>query len=108
MLHYGLNFTIGFQIDNMPGPSLILSFIIATLFGAGFHLILGGDVRRLALFLLAGWLGFGLGHGIGVLFEIDFLKIGALRIVTAAIGAILALAAAHMLTAGQTRRRRSR
>jgi uncharacterized membrane protein YeaQ/YmgE (transglycosylase-associated protein family) len=92
----------------MFSPGFVFSFILATLSGTIFHLIFGGDARRLALFLLAGWIGFGFGHLFGVLFEIDLYNIGSLRAVTAVLGAIFALSAAHMLTAGRTRRRLSR
>ena len=92
----------------MPGPTLTFAFIIATLLGAGFHFVVGGDVRRLALFLLAGWVGFALGHMLGVLFEINFLNIGTLRIVAAAGGALVALMAAFVLTAGRTQRSTTR
>lgn len=89
----------------MPGPNLTLGFILATLFGATFHLIMGGDARRLALFLLAGWIGFGLGHLIGVVLGINILNIGALRVVTAAFGALLALIVAHFLTSKRPHKR---
>jgi hypothetical protein len=89
----------------MPGPSLTFGFLLATLIGAAFHLIFGGDARRLAVFLLAGWIGFGLGQLFGILFEIDFFSIGSLRLFTAAFGALLALGVVQMLTAGQSRRR---
>lgn len=92
----------------MPGPSLTFSFILATLLGAGFHLLFGGDARRLALFLLAGWMGFALGQTLGVLFEIDVLKIGPLRAFSATAGALTALLVAQVLTAGQSRVRRVR
>src|SRR5262249_27041139 len=42
----------------MPSPSVTFGFILATLYGALFHLVLGGNARQLALYLLAGWLGF--------------------------------------------------
>jgi hypothetical protein len=89
----------------VPGPNLTLGFILATLFGATFHLIMGGDARRLALFLLAGWIGFGLGHLIGVVLGINILNIGALRVVTAAFGALLALIVAHFLTSKRPHKR---
>lgn len=92
----------------LPGPHLTFGFILATLLGAAFHLIFGGDARRLALFLLAGWLGFGLGQLFGVLFEIDLGMIGPLRVLTATIGAFITLGVAQILTAGQSRRRPSR
>lgn len=82
----------------MPGPSVTFGFIIATLFGAAFHVIVGGDVRRLALFLLCGWVGFVLGQTLGTLFEINILNVGTLRIVSASFGALVALGAAYLLT----------
>ena len=92
----------------MPGPTLTFAFIVATLYGALFHLIVGGDALRLALFLLAGWLGFAVGHMLGVALQIDILNIGALRVFSATIGALIALIVAAALTARQPRRRLSR
>ncbi len=89
----------------MFGPTTIFGFILATLFGAGFHLLVGGDARRLALFLLAGWVGFGLGHLLGVMFSINLFNIGTLHITTAAFGAILALLSAYVLTSDKNRKR---
>jgi uncharacterized membrane protein YeaQ/YmgE (transglycosylase-associated protein family) len=63
----------------------------------------GGDVRRLALFLLSAWVGFTLGQLLGVLFMVDILNIGTLRIVTATFGALIALVAAHILTSARKR-----
>jgi hypothetical protein len=76
--------------------------------GALFHLIIGGDARRLALFLLSGWIGFTLGHFLGILFHIDILNIGSLHIVSATIGAFIALIVARFLTTSRARRRPSR
>src|SRR5438105_10658761 len=85
----------------MPSPSVVFGFILATLYGAAFHVLLGGDARRLALFLLAGWLGFTLGHVFGVIFGFDVLDIGPLRTFSATLGAWLALLAARFLTGGK-------
>ena len=89
----------------MFGPTTIFGFILATLFGAGFHIIVGGDARRLALFLLAGWIGFGLGHLLGVMFTINIFNIGTLHVATAAFGALMALLSAHVLTTDKSRSR---
>jgi hypothetical protein len=82
----------------LPGPTLTFGFLLATLYGACFHFIMGGDIRRLAVFLLSAWVGFGLGHTLGVTFEIDFMSIGTLRVAAASLGALTALVAAHVLT----------
>lgn len=82
----------------MPAPTLVFGFILATLLGAVFHLIMGGDVRRLALFLLAGWIGFAIGQLIGVIADVDLLQIGTLRAFSAVLGAIITLILTHFLT----------
>lgn len=92
----------------MPGPTVVFGFILATLFGATFHLIFGGDARRLALFLLAGWAGFGIGHVVGVLSGFGFLNIGTLRVVSASLGALVALTTTLVLTAKRPRKRPTR
>jgi hypothetical protein len=82
----------------MPSPSVVFSFILATLYGAAFHLVSGGDARRLALFLLAAWLGFGLGHSFGEIVNMSFMDIGPLHMLPATVGAWLALVVARLLT----------
>ncbi len=85
----------------MPDPNFTFAFILSTLFGSVFHLIAGGDARRLALFLLSGWLGFGLGHFGGAVFGTGVFALGDLRIVPAVTGVIAALLVAHILTANR-------
>ncbi len=82
----------------MPGPSVTFAFILATIYGVVFHLLVGGDVRRLALYLLAGWLGFALGHVFGVLLGVEMLRIGPLRTLSATAGAWIALLAARLIS----------
>ncbi len=81
----------------MTLPTLLLAFALATLSGAGFHLWQGGGARRLALYLLAGWLGFALGHLAGDALRLDIFRIGALNTASALLGAALALVAARWL-----------
>ena len=82
----------------MPSPSIVFSFILATLYGAAFHVISGGDARRLALFLLAAWLGFALGQTCGETCGGTLMDIGPLHVVPATIGAWLGLVVARLLT----------
>lgn len=79
----------------MFGPSVIFGFIIATMWGSIFHFVVGGDIRQLALFLLAGWVGFALGHVFGLVFGLNLMNIGSLRIVSASLGAVIALVATY-------------
>jgi hypothetical protein len=82
----------------MPAPALILGFILATFYGAVFHVIFGGELRRLALFLLASWLGFALGQFFGIIGGFKLLSIGQIHTFSATLGAWLALWATHFLT----------
>lgn len=82
----------------MFGPPFVLGFVIATFYGSTFHLISGGDARRLALFFMASWIGFGLGHITGDLLAIELLDLGSLNALNASIGAITALIVARILT----------
>jgi hypothetical protein len=75
----------------VPSPSLVFSFILATLFGSTFHFIAGGDARRLALLLMAAWTGFALGQIAGELLNLDIANIGPLYLVSASLGALVTL-----------------
>lgn len=81
----------------MTGASYLLAFILSTLFGAGFHLVRGGSARRLLLYLMAGWLGFAVGHAVGGWVGFTFFSAGALNIIPASIGSVLALFTAQWL-----------
>jgi hypothetical protein len=89
----------------MPGPAVTFAFILATIYGATFHLIVGGDVRRLALYLLAGWLGFAVGDFGGKLLAVELFKIGQIHTLSATVGAWTALIAARLLLMRSPRRR---
>jgi hypothetical protein len=64
----------------MTLPSAIFGFITSTLYGALFHLIRGGSLWRLALYIFLSWLGFWLGHLIADLLNWDFLSVGPLHL----------------------------
>mgnify|MGYP007073390580 CR=1 FL=1 len=70
---------------------LILGFLLATAYGAGFHLLLGGPARRIILYLVVAWFGFALGHIAGDLLNMTLLRLGALTLFCARLGAWLAL-----------------
>ncbi len=72
-------------------PAITFGFILATLYGASFHLVAGGDARRLALYLVTAWLAFAGGQVMGTVLAIQILKIGTLQLFTASITTLLAL-----------------
>jgi len=104
-LHYS---TLHRTEKHLPTPTITLGFVIATLLGAFFHLVLGGDVRRLALFLMSSWVGFGIGHLGGVLLNFRLFNIGALHILPALFGAVTLLIFAHILSSRRTDKRPTR
>lgn len=85
-------------------PTFTLGVILATLLGAAFHVVVGGDVRRLAAMLLASWFGFALGHFIGVALGINLFNIGVLRVFPAVISALICVSLVFALTLRGRRR----
>jgi hypothetical protein len=81
---------------------VVLGFLLATAYGAGFHVILGGPARRILLYVLAAWIGFALGHFLGDMLNIEILKLGALHLFSASIGAWIGLIASWWLVAHET------
>jgi hypothetical protein len=82
----------------MTNPAtLLLAVALSTIYGAGFHVWQGGGARRLALYLLAGWLGFALGYVLGNLLGIRIMMVGQLDFFTATLGSALALFLARWL-----------
>ncbi len=82
----------------MPSPAVVFGFIMATLYGAAFHLVSGGNARRLALYLLAGWLGFALGQIFGNAFAVTLFRVGQINLFAATFGALMALLFTRFLT----------
>jgi hypothetical protein len=83
-------------MDGMAS-GIILGFLLATAYGTGFHLLLGGPARRIILYVLSAWVGFAIGHIVGDIFQIDLLKLGALQLFSASLGAWIALVASWWL-----------
>lgn len=78
-------------------PGFMFAFLLSTAYGAGFHLLFGGSVRKLALYLGAAWIGFALGQWVGAVFELSMLDVGPVHAFTASLGSWLALLLSHWL-----------
>jgi len=74
----------------MP-PAILLAVLLSTAYGAAFHVWRGGDRRRLGLFLVAGWVGFGLGQLLGLLISWNGAMLGEVHLVEATLGSLIAL-----------------
>jgi len=91
----------------MPGPGFTFALIIATLIGSLFHVMTGGTLRRLALYLIASWIGFGLGNSLGYTLVLPGLDVGGLNVVAASLGSVFALILMRVFVADRQRRPRS-
>ena len=76
----------------MTVPSLFFGFVLASLYGALFHLVRGGGPVQLFSYLALSWLGFALGHVIGIWRGWLLFPVGPLDFGTATLGSILLLA----------------
>lgn len=81
----------------MTLPALLLAVVLSTLYGAGFHLIYGGGSHRLLFYLVAGWVGFFIGHMAGSWLHISLGAVGAVNVGTATVASGLTLLLAHWL-----------
>ena len=86
----------------MTIPTLLLGFILSTLYGALFHLWRGGNAGRLLLYLILSWIGFWLGQFIGDLLNITFDNFGQLHIILATVSSLIFLGIGYWLSQVQT------
>lgn len=73
----------------MTAPTLVFAVLVATAVGALYHLLLGTNLRQLALFCGVSILGFALGQAIGSAMPPAIPHVGQLRLVE---GTVLAVA----------------
>jgi hypothetical protein len=66
-------------------PALILSLIIASAYGALFHVWKGKTAKDLLIYLTAGLTGFGLGQLVGKTLGLGIFMIGEVHVVEASL-----------------------
>jgi hypothetical protein len=81
----------------MTLPALLLGMVIATLYGAAFHLWRGGSLARLIVYILVAWFGFWAGQLIAQSQQWTFLSLGPLHLGLATLTAIVCLLLAYWL-----------
>ena len=82
----------------MPSPVFVFGFVLATMYGLAFHVLMGGAARRMVLFVATSWVGFLLGQYIGGFLALDLLRIGILHLLPASASALAFLIFAHVVT----------
>jgi hypothetical protein len=90
----------------IPGSAsgFVLGILLASIYGAAFHLIFGGTIKRVILYLAAAWLGFFIGQFLGDFMNFEFLKLGKIHLVSASVGAWIMLLLAYWLAGQETAR----
>ena len=90
----------------MTLPALIFGFLLASLYGAIFHLFLGGGFGRLILFLFLCWIGFLAGQILASYLGWDFDLLGSLHLVVASVASFLFLAIGYWLSLIEVERKK--
>ncbi len=83
---------------SLISPGLAFSVLLATAYGALFHLLRGGGYGRLISYLLAAWAGFGLGQIAGWLGGWEWAMIGQVHILEGTLGSVLLMVIVHWLS----------
>jgi hypothetical protein len=73
----------------MTIPSFLFALLIASLYGVLYHLIRGGGLGRMLLFLIVSWTGFALGHLVGVSQGWVLFPLGELNLGLSSLGSLI-------------------
>lgn len=85
-------------------PPILISLLIATLYGCAFHACFGRRLWQWPLFWGVALLGFFGGIVFGVGLDLDWLKVGSIPLVTATAGSFVCLALAWFFSEPYARR----
>ncbi|MEN8173052.1 MAG: hypothetical protein ABFS03_09250 [Chloroflexota bacterium] len=75
----------------MTLPSILFGTLVASLFGALFHLWRGGSLARLLFSIILSWIGFWIGHIAGHSWHWHLLSLGPLQLGTATLSSFIFL-----------------
>lgn len=82
----------------MTIQSIFLGFLLATLYGAAFHLWKGGSLWRLVLYLIFAWAGFWIGHFVGNALGWNFFRVGSLNVGLGTMASVLVIGIGYWLS----------
>ena len=81
----------------MPFATILFGIALSTLYGAAFHFLRGGSVRKLLLDLLLAWAGFWIGAQVAAYFGWTFLTVGVLNTGPGTLASLALLALGDLL-----------
>jgi hypothetical protein len=81
----------------MTFPGLVYGFLIASAAGLAFHVIRGGNLGRLAMYLISAWISFAVGHVVGGWIGLQLWRFGPLNMFSALAGTLVGLLTADFL-----------
>ena len=81
----------------------ILGLTIASACAFLFHILRGGSLKRLAIYLVSAWIGFFSGHLLGELINWQLLRLGSINLFPALLGTILSLVLTAVLVKPNSR-----
>lgn len=82
----------------MTLPSIIFGLLCALLIGALFHVVVGGGIGKLLLYLALSILGFSVGAWMAISWSLVLIPVGPLDIGAATIGSLIFLGLGHWLS----------
>jgi hypothetical protein len=82
----------------MTLAAVLFGVILSTAYGAAYHFFQGGDMKRLALFVVLSGIGFWAGQYAAWSFDLGFFEVGALSVGTATLGSLIFLVGGHYLS----------
>jgi hypothetical protein len=86
----------------MTLPTFIFGGIVATLYGAIFHLIRAGGLGKLLVYILLSWAGFWAGHFLAERIGWSFLNIGSLHLGIATISSVIFMIIGYWILLGRS------
>ena len=85
----------------MTLPTFIFGGLIATLYGAIFHLVRGGGMSRMLVYIILSWVGFWSGHFLAEQLNWDFLNIGTLHLGISTLSSFVFMIFGHWVFLGR-------
>jgi uncharacterized membrane protein len=81
----------------MTFPGVLLAILIASVIGVLYHLVRGGSLQRLVLYLISAWIAFFTGHFLGSSLDWTTWRWGSLNMLPSLLVTVLALILADVL-----------